>query len=81
MSNKTAAIFLLIGFVSAIIFYGKNTLNANQEVFEKKCTKCHSLRKPEIYTKKQWKYHVERMAERAGLTSDEIESITNLHPK
>ena len=81
MTNKSAAFIVILSFLAAAIFFSKNILNADQGVYEKKCSKCHSLRKPEIYTKKQWKYHVERMAKRAGLTSEEIESIINLHQK
>jgi len=79
MTNKSAAFLLLFSFLSAIFFLSTNTLNADQEVYEQKCSRCHSLRKPEIYTKKQWKYHVERMAQRAGLTPVEIISIIELN--
>jgi hypothetical protein len=81
MTNKSAAFIVILTFFAATIFFSKNILNADQGIYEQKCSKCHSLRKPEIYTKKEWKYNVERMAKRAGLTSDEIESIINLHPE
>lgn len=56
-------------------------LSAEQKPFEEKCSKCHSLRNPNKYTKKEWKYNVERMAQRAGLTKEEINSIVQLNTK
>jgi len=81
MTGKTTAIFLIFSLLSAVIFFSINTVKADQGVYEKKCSTCHSLRKPEIYTKKQWEYNVKRMADRAGLTSAEIKSIINLNTK
>lgn len=81
MTGKTAALFLMFSMLSALIFFNISKVEADQGVYEKKCSTCHSLRKPEIYSKKQWDYHVKRMADRAGLTSAEIKSIIDLHPK
>ncbi len=81
MTGKTAVLFLIFSLFSAVIFFSISTVKADQGVYEKKCSTCHSLRKPDIYTKKQWEYNVKRMADRAGLTSAEIKSIIDLHPK
>jgi len=53
--------------------------SADQKIMQLKCTKCHSIRIPENYTKKEWKYNVERMAKRAKLTEQEIQSIVDLN--
>jgi hypothetical protein len=81
MTGKTAALFLIFSMLSALIFFNISKAEADQGVYEKKCSTCHSLRKPEVYSKKQWDYHVKRMADRAGLTSAEIKSIIDLHTK
>lgn len=79
MTNKAASFLMLLFFFSTIIFFSINTVKAEQGVYDQKCAKCHSLKKPEIYTKKQWKHHVERMAERAGLTPSELKIIIDLN--
>ena len=81
MTCKTAALFLIFTFFTTLIFFSISNLNADQGVYEKKCSTCHYIRKPDIYTKKQWEYNVKRMADRAGLTSAEIQSIINLNTK
>ncbi|HOK00939.1 MAG TPA: hypothetical protein PKX79_03330 [Spirochaetota bacterium] len=72
--------FLLFTFIF-LLFAELNSLLANQQIYESKCGKCHSLRNPNNYTKKDWKYNVERMAKRAGLTEEEIKSIIALNTK
>ena len=67
---------LILGFSAEITM-----VSADQNVFQQKCTKCHSLRIPDNYTKKEWQYNVERMAQRAGLTQQEIKSIIDLNTK
>lgn len=71
------ALILLISAFSAEL----NILSADQNVLQQKCTKCHSIRIPDNYTKKDWVYNVERMAKRAGLTTQEIQSIIELNKK
>ena len=56
-------------------------LSADQNVYQNKCAKCHSLKEPNKYGKKEWKRNVERMAQRAGLTQEEINSIIQLNTK
>lgn len=56
-------------------------LMADQKIMEKKCTRCHMLRNPDNYSKSEWKRHVERMAQRAGLTEEEKKSIIELNKK
>ena len=67
---------LFLGITAEISF-----LLADENVFRQKCAKCHSLRNPDNYTKAEWKYNVERMAKRAGLTANEIQSIIDLNKK
>lgn len=81
MTGKRTALFLIFSIFLTVILFSINTVTADQGVYEQKCAKCHTLRKPEIYTKKQWEHHVKRMSDRAGLTSTEIKSIIDLHPK
>ncbi len=69
------AVFLL-GISVEISF-----LSAAEDVYQQKCAKCHSLRNPDNYTKDEWKYNVERMSGRAGLTAQETQSITDLNKK
>ncbi len=56
-------------------------LSADQKVYENKCGRCHSLKEPDRYGKKEWKRNVERMAQRAGLTQEEISIIIKLNTK
>jgi hypothetical protein len=72
----SALILLASGFASNL-----SILSADQNVLKQKCTKCHALKLPENYTKKEWKYNVERMAKRAALTDAEIKSIIDLNKK
>jgi len=69
-------VILISGFSTEL-----NFLSADQNVLQQKCTKCHALKIPDNYTKKEWKYNVERMAQRAGLTANEIQSIIDLNKK
>jgi len=75
-------------FITAFVFFiilgvnlKLNMLSADQDVMEQKCTKCHSLRIPDNYTKAEWKYNVERMARRSGLTKEEIQIIIDLNTR
>lgn len=56
-------------------------INAADSVFQSKCSRCHALRDPGNYSKAEWKYNVERMAKRAGLTPQEIDEIIKLNKK
>lgn len=69
-------IILFLGLTAEISY-----LSAELKAFEEKCSKCHSLREPDKYSKEEWKYNVERMARRAGLTPEEIKSIIELNTK
>lgn len=73
----TGVIAILISYFSAEI----GAASADQSILQQKCTKCHSIRIPDNYTKKEWKYNVERMAQRAGLTQQEIQSLIDLNKK
>ncbi len=73
-------VFFLVLLVSAFSA-NLSILSADQNVLQQKCTKCHSLKLPENYSNKEWKYNVERMAKRAGLTEAEIISIINMNKK
>ncbi len=72
-------------FPFLILFLGLSAeisyLSAELKAFEEKCSKCHSLKDPNKYSKQEWKYNVQRMAQRAGLTPDEINSIIELNTK
>ena len=70
-----AALFVIV------IVMRSGFLSADQKVFEQKCARCHSLRVPDNYSKTEWKYNVERMAARAGLTPAEIKSVIELNKK
>ena len=68
-----------------IVFMGINAkiqkLSAEENLLQQKCTKCHAIKIPDNYTKADWKFNVERMAQRAGLTPKEIQSIIDLNKK
>lgn len=64
-----------------MIIPGLSLIFAQSTAFETKCSKCHSLRDPDKYTKTEWKYNVERMAKRAGLTEEETKQIINMNKK
>lgn len=71
-----AAVILISGINAKI-----SILSADQNILQQKCTKCHAIRIPDNYTKEEWKYNVDRMAQRAGLTPREIQSIIDLNKK
>ena len=81
MKNFIIIIYSALILLIAAFSYDLSILSADQNVLQQKCTKCHSIRIPENYTKKEWKYNVERMAKRAGLTAQEIQSIIDLNKK
>ena len=56
-------------------------LSADQNLIEQKCTRCHSAKNPDSYSKEEWKYNVERMSQKAGLTSAELQSMIDLNKK
>ncbi len=71
--------FIVLGFTAEISY-----LSAEQnvkKVYEEKCSRCHSLKNPDKYEKKEWKRNVKRMSQRAGLTEEEINSIIDLNKK
>lgn len=78
-------LYVFFSSVLVVLFLGLGAqltfLSADQNVLQQKCTKCHALKIPDNYTKKEWKYNVERMAQRAGLTANEIQSIIDLNKK
>ncbi len=67
---------IALGFSAEISF-----LSAEEGVYEKKCSKCHSLKEPNKYGKKEWEDNVQKMSQRAGLTKEEINSIIKLNTK
>lgn len=67
---------ILIGMTVEI-----NYLSADESAFKTKCSKCHALRNPADYSANEWKYNVERMAKRAGLTPQETQYIISLRTK
>jgi len=74
--------FLTFAIVSIFaVTAGMSILSAEQNLLQTKCTKCHGLKVPGNYTAEKWKYNVERMAQRAGLTPGEIQSLINLNKK
>lgn len=64
-----------------LIVSSAGLLADRENAFRIKCSKCHALRNPDNYTKEEWKYNVERMAQRAGLTPEEIKQIIDLNIK
>ena len=75
-SFSAAAAVLFLGISAEISIF-----SADQDLIQQKCTKCHAARIPDNYTKQEWKYNVERMAQRAGLTPQEINTIIDLNKK
>lgn len=69
-------VFLVL--LLAVMTITVSRINAAESVFQSKCSRCHALRDPDNYSKKEWKYNVERMAKRAGLTPQEIDEIIKL---
>ena len=78
-------LYVYFSAAAAILFLGINTemsfLSADQNLLQQKCNKCHAIKVPDNYTKSDWKKNVERMAPRAGLTPQEIQSIIDLNTK
>ncbi len=50
-----------------------------EDLYDNKCTICHSLRNPNNYTKAQWIKNVNRMAPRAWLSDKEKNIIIELN--
>lgn len=67
--------------VLGVLLSASMSLSAADDVFKAKCSKCHALKNPDNYTKKDWKNNVERMAQRAGLTPEEMKQIIALNKK
>lgn len=80
---KKTVILLLFsaGLLLPGIYGAIDAAPSGEEILQQKCTKCHSARIPDNYTKKEWKYNVERMARRAGLTAQEIQSVIELNTR
>ena len=75
---KLPIMMISLGLTAEITYL---SAEGKSSTFEQKCSKCHSLRDPNRYTKNEWKYNVERMAKRAGLTEDEINRIIDMNKK
>lgn len=71
----------VMSVVLSVIITGTGLLSAEQNLIKIKCTKCHGEKIPDNYSKKEWKYNVERMAQRAGLTDKEIKAIIEMNTK
>lgn len=71
---------ILVIMISGILS-GISISAAEQNLIKIKCTKCHSEKVPDNYTRAEWKYNVERMAQRAGLTDKEIQTIIDLNKR
>jgi len=52
--------------------------NATEQLFKKRCAMCHKLPAPESFSKKVWDSQVDRMAQRAGLSPDQVTQIKGL---
>ncbi len=78
-------LYIYFTAIAAIITLGISAeitfLSAEENLIQQKCSKCHSAPLPDNYTKAEWKYNVERMAKRAGLTTNEIQSIIDMNKK
>ncbi len=78
-------LYVLFSAAAAVIILGISAemsfLSADQDIIKEKCTKCHAPKIPDNYTKAEWKYNVDRMAQRAGLTPKEIQSLIDLNKK
>lgn len=74
-------IFRIILLMIAGLTIAASQITAADNVFQTKCSKCHALPLPGNFTKAEWKYHVDRMAKRAGLTPQEIKEIAGLNKK
>lgn len=80
--KKIKLYFLSAVIVSfSVVLTDKDLLSADQNLIQLKCTKCHKEKIPDNYTKAEWKYNVERMAKRAGLTDKEIQIIIDMNKK
>ncbi len=44
---------------------------SGKQIFEAKCGRCHSLRSPSEFTSQEWRPIMNRMADKAKLTTDE----------
>ena len=76
---RIPVIFIIFGLTAEISLLSADEKTNN--TFQQKCSKCHSLKNPNKYSKKEWKYNVERMAQRAGLNKEEIDSIIKMNKK
>ncbi len=58
---------------------GYSTDSQCGDIFNRKCTKCHSVPSPLGYSKVLWDDYVERMAKGAKLTTSEKKCIKDLN--
>ena len=52
-----------------------DTLIAGRQLYIKKCASCHTIYLPQKYTRKEWSFHIDRMHERSGITTEEKNTI------
>ena len=71
--------FMFFSFFIIFIFTAAIYSLTPDDLYESKCTLCHSLRDPNNYTKAQWIKNVNRMSPRAMLTAKEIKIIIKLN--
>ncbi|HOP62933.1 MAG TPA: hypothetical protein PK358_13015 [Spirochaetota bacterium] len=73
---KFPLVIIALGLMAEISY-----ISADQNTYKNKCSRCHSLKEPNKYSRVEWKKNVERMAKRAGLTRAEIDSIIKLNTR
>jgi hypothetical protein len=76
MSTRTAG----VGFLALLLLVtigGEAFASTGRELYERKCGRCHTAFAPEILTSRQWTTSLRSMKERAGLSTEEVETITD----
>ncbi len=78
MAKKYIPAISAVMMLTAVLLAAGSMKKSGEKIFREKCSTCHSLKNPASYSAEQWKYHVERMSKRAGLTSIETSQIIDL---
>lgn len=75
----TAVTGLLLSSLSTSLMANSNDTEADMvngaQIWADVCMRCHNLRAPEDLSKRAWKYSMQHMRVRAGLTGQETKDV------
>lgn len=76
--NKKVSFILLASIFIFSVYSACSKPDKTAQMFKKRCGICHDVPKPGKYDKKTWDKQVDKMAQRAGLTPEQITAVKGL---